>query len=116
MVMQEHCRVSSRCVTIPAGTSAGTNTRLAGEDVCADQTILRAGRHLTPVDLGLAAAVGRRAVKVSRPLSVALLSSGDELRALVERLDPGAIYDTNRCDAPGISAANRLRGGSSRNC
>ena len=96
VVMQEHCRVSRRRVAIPAEISVGANRRLAGEDVRAGQAVLRAGRHLSPADLGLAAAVGRRAVKVSRPLRVAVLSSGDELKAVGERLEPGTIYDANR--------------------
>jgi molybdopterin molybdotransferase len=51
---------------------------------------------LSPPDLGLAAALGRRELPVFRPLRVALLSTGDEVRDPGAPLPPGAIYDANR--------------------
>jgi molybdopterin molybdotransferase len=57
---------------------------------------LAAGRRLGPADLGLTAALGLCELPVFRPLRVALLSTGDEVRDPGAPLPPGAIYDANR--------------------
>jgi molybdopterin molybdotransferase len=58
--------------------------------------VLAKGQRLRAQDLGQAAAVGRTALQVSRPLKVALFSTGDELREPGAPLEPGCIYDSNR--------------------
>lgn len=86
----------------------GTNVRPAGEDVRRDERVLKAGSVLTPAGVGLAAAVGRTAVKVVRRPVVAILSTGDELQAPGEPLRSGKIYDANGFS---IAAAVSMAGG-----
>ena len=50
--------------------------------------------------------MGIATLKVRRKLKVAILSSGDELRALGQDLVPGSIYDSNRYSLTGL--LNRL--------
>ena len=57
---------------------------------------LATGKRLSPRDIWLAAALGRQTLTVSRPLKVALFSTGDELAELGQKLGPGQIYDFNR--------------------
>lgn len=96
VMMQEDCRVEGDTVVLMPGIKRGANTRRRGEDVTAGRTILEAGIRLRPQDVGLAASVGVTALTVSRPLRVALFSTGDELAEPGEPLKPGAIYDANR--------------------
>lgn len=96
VMMQEDCRVEDGHVVIPPGIKRGANRRRRGEDFHTGDTVLRRGVRLRPQDIGQAAAVGRRAVTVARPLRVALFSTGDELREPGGALEPGAIYDSNR--------------------
>ena len=84
----------------------GENRRLRGEDLQKDKPAIAAGRLLRPSDLGLAASLGIASLPVKRKLKVAILSSGDELRALGQALDAGSIYDSNRFSLTGL--LNRL--------
>ncbi len=97
VVPLELCRVDGATLRVEPGViEAGENRRRRGEDLARGQAALRAGRVLKPADLGLAASLGLRELVVVRRLRVALFSTGDELRAPGEPLDPGCIYDSNR--------------------
>jgi len=96
VMMQEDCRVEGDRVVLRPGLKRGANWRRRGEDVTAGATVLRHGQRLRPQDVGQAAAVGRRELLVSRPLRVALFSTGDELRQPGAALPDGCIYDSNR--------------------
>ncbi len=84
----------------------GENRRLRGEDLKQGKAAITAGRLLRPSDLGLAASLGISTLPVRRKLKVAILSSGDELRALNQTLDAGSVYDSNRYSLTGL--LNRL--------
>lgn len=96
VMMQEDCEEDGDAVVIRPGIRKGANAREIGEDVKAGSVVLHKGQKLRPQDVGQAAAVGRRAVAVSRRLKVGLFSTGDELREPGSDLEPGAIYDSNR--------------------
>jgi molybdopterin molybdotransferase len=97
VVPQEFVQVSDGLVTVPAGVvRMGDNRRLAGEDLAKGEVALKAGRVITPADLGLLASLGQVEVEVFRPLRVAFFSTGNELRSVGEALDAGCVYDSNR--------------------
>lgn len=97
VIMQEHTEISADgSIRIGTGHQQGQNVRYAGEDTQQGQTILQAGRRLTPADLGLLASLGIAEVKVYRAPRVAFFSTGDELRSIGEPLDKGCVYDSNR--------------------
>jgi molybdopterin molybdotransferase len=82
-------------VRVPA-IAAGENVRYAGEDVRAGDVVLQAGTVLGPAELGIAASVGRPALRCSVRPRVALLVTGDELTEPGQGLRPGSIYSSNR--------------------
>ncbi len=106
VLMQEDCAEDGGRVTIPPGIKRGANRRAAGEDVTAGRVILTRGTRLRPQEIGLAAAVGRTALKVYQRVSAAVFSTGDEVGEPGGELPPGKIYDSNRFTT--ITALERL--------
>ncbi len=98
VMMIEDCTLTpdGRQVTLKPGIKRGGNFRPAGDDVSAGSTVLRAGTRLRPPEIGMLAACGLTTVSVHAPLSVALLSTGDEVTEPGLPLPPGALYDSNR--------------------
>ena len=95
--MQEDCRVlEDGSVVLPAGLGQGANRRLRGEDIRIGEEALARGRRLAPEDLGLAAALGVKVLKVRRKLKAAIFSTGDEIVSPGEPLRAAAVYDANR--------------------
>jgi molybdopterin molybdotransferase len=82
-------------VTLGAETIPGQNVRHAGEDMRAGETALTAGASLGVPELGVAVAAGAGEVTVARRPRVAIISTGDELRAPGEPLGPGEIHNSN---------------------
>jgi molybdopterin molybdotransferase len=96
VVMQEHCRVAGDRVSIespPAET--GANIRAAAMDFAAGEAVLRAGQHLRPQHIALAAAAGADQLTVYPRPRVTLLITGDELVPPGATLAPGEIHESN---------------------
>ncbi|WP_457104762.1 molybdopterin molybdotransferase MoeA [Methylobacterium sp. P5_C11] len=96
VAMQEDVRVEGGTVVLPEGLMPGSHRRRAGEDVARGSVVIRAGTRLGPRHLALAAASGVPALRLRRPLTVALFSTGDELTPPGEPLPPAGIHDANR--------------------
>ncbi len=96
VILQEDVTLGDGEIAFRGGIRPGANTRRAGEDVQAGETVLPAGRVLTPADLALAAAVGVAEMEVFAPLRVAVISTGDELVEPGEAAGEGQIHDANR--------------------
>jgi molybdopterin molybdotransferase len=102
VIMQEDCERDGERVVVRPGIKRWANTRKAGEDVAPGSRALAAGRRLAPADLGLLAALGFVELPVRRRLTVALLSTGDEVREPGEPLRRGQIHDANRYMLAGL--------------
>lgn len=102
VIMQERAQRQGDEVRFEGKHPLGNHVRRRGEDIRAGDVVLPAGRRLGPADLGLLASIGISAVEVHRPLRVAIMSTGDELRSPGEELQAGQIYDSNRYTLHGM--------------
>ncbi|WP_019935747.1 gephyrin-like molybdotransferase Glp [Oceanimonas smirnovii] len=94
--MQENCTSANNRVTLAQAVRPGQNVRQAAEDVAQGEVVFKAGMRINARVLSVLASLGLEQVPVRRPLRVALLSTGDELKRPGELLAPGEIYDSNR--------------------
>ena len=95
VVMVEHADVRGRELRIARAVTAGSGVSFAGTDITAGETVLRRGQLLTSRETGVLAAIGVAAVEVWRKPIVAILSTGDEIIAPGEPMQPATVYDSN---------------------
>ena len=96
VILQEDVTTDGKAIAFNGPIKAGSNARKAGEDMVAGDTILPAGRKLTPADIGTLTAAGVAKIEVRERLRVGVLSTGDELRNADEASGDADIYDANR--------------------
>jgi len=90
----------------PVGT--GGSVRAAGSDLTAGATLLAPGTGITAAAVALVAGAGVGEVLVHRRPRIAVLATGDEVRAPGEELGPAGIPDAN---GPGLRALVTAAGG-----
>lgn len=95
VVPVEDLTVDGARVQIAEGVSPGTFVRDRGSDIERGEKILEAGTRLGSAQIGAAAAVGLATVLCHRRPTVAVLTTGTELRQPGEILSEGQIYDAN---------------------
>ena len=95
VVMVEYAEVRGNALQVARAVTPGTNISFAGTDITAGETVLRVGHVLTSRDTGVLAAIGVGRVDVWRKPIVAILSTGDEIIAPGEPMQPAKVYDSN---------------------
>ncbi len=94
--MQEDCDRDGEMVALPSGIKPGANVRAAGEDFAEGAVVAEAGKRLRPQDLAAVASTGQADVTCYAPLSVAVMSTGDEVLQPGAPFKTGQVYDSNR--------------------
>jgi molybdopterin molybdotransferase len=105
VVVQEETRRDGEFVTLEAAAPVGDNVRTVGIDFHEGEPLLQAGRRLSPRDVALIAAANCPVATVRRKPRVAILATGDELRAPGESLGPAQIVASNNVFVAGLAQA-----------
>lgn len=92
-------------VRLAGDVAHGANIRGPGEDVRAGQTVLERGIRLGAAEVGVAAGAGRSTLRCTRAPAVAIVVTGDELRAPGSTLGPGQIHESNGLTLAALAAA-----------
>jgi molybdopterin molybdotransferase len=95
VIRQEDVDSDERTITTREPVAAGESVRHPGEDMRAGTNVLAAGATLGAGELGAAVAAGMGQLLVARRPVVAVLCTGDELKAPGETLGPGEIHNSN---------------------
>lgn len=102
VLIQENARVEGEHLLVLEKPAPGANIRPRGHDIRRGEEVLSAGHVLRPADLGLLAALGQQVVRVFKPLTVAVINTGDEVVSPGQKLKPGQLYDSNSYTLSGL--------------
>jgi molybdopterin molybdotransferase len=92
----ENCTdVTESKVTIPADIKKGNAFRHKGEEQKTGTVLFEKGERITPAHIALLSAQGIVSAKVYRPLRIAVLSTGDEIKEPWESATEDEIYNAN---------------------
>lgn len=95
VVIQEDTEREGDFVDVLEASETGKHVRARGSDVRSASLLLPRGARLLPGELGILASQNVESVFVYRRPTVALLSTGDELRQLGDVIGPGSIVNSN---------------------
>ena len=90
----EKCQIENGQVTL-LEPSKPNFIRKRGENITKGDVGLFAGARLTPSRISLCATMGYQNLKVIKPLTIAIISTGNELKSPGESLEFGEIYESN---------------------
>tara|TARA_B110000305_G_scaffold211092_1_gene245255 strand:- start:1094 stop:1969 length:876 start_codon:yes stop_codon:yes gene_type:complete len=83
-------------ISFPGFIQKNQNIRDIGEDIKKGDTVIKQGRQINYVDLGILSSLGIRKINVFKKPIVSFFSTGDELISMNKKLKKGLIYDSNR--------------------
>jgi len=95
VVMVEDTRPAGGGIEVLLAAVPGSRVTFAGSDIGRGEIVLRRGDALSSHETGMLAALGIAAIPVVRRPRVAILSTGDEIRAPGDALAVGQVYDAN---------------------
>jgi len=111
VVLQEDVERSGADVFLTQQAHPGDNVRRRGEDLERGQVALTSGERVSAAQVGLAAALNRARLTVTRRPRVSIACTGDELRTVGTPERPGSIPNSN---GPALAAAVLAAGGVAR--
>lgn len=95
ILMIEHAEEQNDCLIARRAVTPGFGIAFAGTDIAIGETVLRGGTVLTSRETGVLAAIGMATVDVWRQPRIAIISTGNEIIAPGQAMQPGCVYDSN---------------------
>jgi molybdopterin molybdotransferase len=82
-------------IYIERSCAPGNNVIFKGDEIKANNIIIKKGKRLGSPDIGVLSALGMAIVKVYRKVRVGIISTGDEIVGINEDIKNGCIRDIN---------------------
>ncbi len=96
VVMVEFCeKFGGDSIAVYESSAPGKNIIYAGEDIPAGSVFLKKGCRIRPQEIGVLASAGVKKVPVFCPWKVTVISTGDEIINVDDRLSAGKTRDIN---------------------
>ncbi len=96
IIMKEMVQANKDSITFPKSIKKNQNIRFIGEDIKKSDVIIKKGKIINYIDLGILSSIGISSIKVFAKPKVSFFSTGDELVSINKKLKKGEIYDSNR--------------------
>ena len=96
MIMIEHCeKMDEGTLLISKPITNGENVVYKAEDIEKGKVVLKKGQKIGAKEIGVLASLGINKVSVFKKPRVYIISTGDEIIGINEKLEPGKIRDIN---------------------
>jgi molybdopterin molybdotransferase len=95
VIMVEDTQEEASYVQLFREIAPGENVSEIGEDVKKGEIVLKKGKVIQAAEIGMLAGLGQKEVRVVKKPKVAIISTGDEIASIEERLKKGQTRDSN---------------------
>jgi len=95
VVMKEDVLKQGNDVLIFSEHKQGENIRFRGEDIKKGDTVIKKGKKIYPADIGVLASIGRSEVLINKQPVIGIITTGDELIEISNKLEMGKVRDSN---------------------
>jgi len=96
VIMIEHAeKLDDFSLMIYKPLSSGENIVFRGDDIKEGELLIEKGKKLNPQDIGVLAAIGTSKIRVYKKPKFYIISTGDEIIDIEEKLEMGKIRDIN---------------------
>ena len=96
VVMKELITQKGRIITTKSKIIKDQNIRFPGEDIKKNEIVLKAGKEIDEIDIGILASLGIDKVFVKKRPIIGFVSTGDELVSIKKPIKISQVYDSNR--------------------
>ena len=96
VVMKELITQKGRIITTKSKIIKDQNIRFPGEDIKKNEIVLKAGKEIDEIDIGILASLGIDRVFVKKRPRIGFVSTGDELVSIKKPIKISQVYDSNR--------------------
>ena len=96
VVMKELITQKGRIITTKSRIIKDQNIRFPGEDIKKNEIVLKAGKEIDEIDIGILASLGIDRVSVKKRPIIGFVSTGDELVSIKKPIKISQVYDSNR--------------------
>ena len=96
VVMKELITQKGRIITTKSKIIKDQNIRFPGEDIKKNEIVLKAGKEIDEIDIGILASLGIDRVSVKKRPIIGFVSTGDELVSIKKTIKVSQVYDSNR--------------------